>query len=271
MPAAIIATVNRKGGVGKTSATFHLGGYFASIGRRVLLVDCDPQHSLSAGIFGPTEADTIPADRTIAAVFEDEPSPEQVIAATGFEGLSIVPGSDDLTRHNLPDPEQAGLLQFALRDFLQGVADDYDVVLIDNPPNVQLCTWASLAAAEFALCVSQPEDYGSQGAAAVCRAVEQAQQVNRRLHLAGFLLNMVNARLSIHMAYEAMLRQVYGVTVFAARLPYATQFKEAVSLRKPLSIAKPRCAAAKAVASAGDELMARIDSLRACDALPKVA
>src|SRR4051794_7434655 len=89
---AIVSTANLKGGVGKTSCTMHIGGELARAGRRVLLVDNDPQASLTAGIFGPEEPARIDPAYTLAAVHAgDEPLPEAVIRATPFAGLDLAP------------------------------------------------------------------------------------------------------------------------------------------------------------------------------------
>src|SRR5690348_12110493 len=106
MGAPIIALCNLKGGVGKTSTTFHLGGTLAKEGFRVLLLDADPQASLTQGFFGPDLMRTLPRHATIAALFGDglAPGPDDLIRPTEFPGLSIVPGSGHLTRHNVPEP-----------------------------------------------------------------------------------------------------------------------------------------------------------------------
>src|SRR5438270_5218794 len=113
--------LNRKGGVGKTSSVFHLAGSFAGLFKqRVLVCDLDPQASLSQGYFGPVFVEALPKGRTVAALFDDayDPRPEDLVHATGFENVSIVPASNDLTDHNTPRPEGAGGYQASLRDFL---------------------------------------------------------------------------------------------------------------------------------------------------------
>src|SRR3954471_7494957 len=106
MPAPIIALCNLKGGVGKTSTTFHLGGTLAKEGRRVLLVDADPQASLTQGFIGPDAARALPTRTTIAGLFGDGliPEPVELIVTTGFPGLALVPGSSALARFNVPEP-----------------------------------------------------------------------------------------------------------------------------------------------------------------------
>src|SRR5450759_1134695 len=101
---AIVSTANLKGGVGKTSCTFHIGGELARAGRRVLLVDNDPQASLTAGVFGPDEPARLDPAGTLAAVHAGhEPLPEAVIRATPFAGLDLAPGSPHAGSFNIPD------------------------------------------------------------------------------------------------------------------------------------------------------------------------
>src|SRR5262249_26649613 len=131
--------LNRKGGVGKTSSVFHLAGHFARRGRKVLVCDLDPQASLSQGFFGPAYVESLPKESTVAALFDDglDPTTEDVIHKSPFENLWIAPATNDLTEYNTPSPEAAST-QEALRDFLAEVQEDFDTVLIDCPPNLQL-------------------------------------------------------------------------------------------------------------------------------------
>src|SRR3954449_5241276 len=120
--------LNRKGGVGKTSSVFHLAGSFAGLlGKRVLVCDLDPQASLSQGYFGPVFVESLPKERTVAALFDDsfDPAPEDLVYPTGFENISIVPASNELTDHNTPRPEESRY-QDALRDFLDEVMGNFD-------------------------------------------------------------------------------------------------------------------------------------------------
>lgn len=259
--APIIALCNLKGGVGKTSTTFHLGGTLARDGRRVLLVDADPQASLTQGFFGPDAMRGLPRHATIAALFGDglSPGPDELIRPTGFPNLDIVPGSGHLTRHNVPEPWLADPDdQRALATFAAEARGRFDVLLIDCPPNLHLCAWSALVAADHLVVPLQAEDFGSQGIAAILDCVEAVRRgPNPGLDLAGYLLTMFNPRLGIHKAYEAMLRQLYGDDVFTTTVPIGADFKEAVAVRKPIASYKPRGASAKSIGALAEELLAR--------------
>ena len=256
-----VTLLNQKGGVGKTSSCFHLSVALAKTGRRVLLIDNDPQASLTQGFFGPDATRAIPPDRTIAAVYEpgSAPLPEALIRPTGVAGVAMIAGSEIATTFNkLPDaawPER----QAGIRTLLADLADDYDLVLIDCPPNLHLCSWAALVASNWIVIPVQAEDFGSQGLGPVLRAIQAVKLGdNPRLAVAGFLLTMFDRRLAVHLTYEAMLRQLYEGRVFTAAVPRAKDFVEAVAARKPVGAYKPRSAAAKAMVDVAGELLARV-------------
>jgi chromosome partitioning protein len=256
----IVSFLNRKGGVGKTSTVFHLAGSFAGVlGKRVLLCDLDPQASLSQGYFGPVFVESLPKGKTVAALFDDsfDPSPDDLVYPTGFENISIVPASNDLTDHNTPRPEESRY-QDSLRDFLEEAKVDFDVVLIDCPPNLQLCSWAALLASDFVVVPVIPEDFSSQGLVYVQQAIDRALFAgNPKLRLLGYMLTIYEKRIGIHGAYDKLLRGQYRDLVLENVMPLNTAFKEAVSRRRPIFIDKPKSAAATATNALCRELLDR--------------
>jgi chromosome partitioning protein len=261
-----VSFLNRKGGVGKTSSVFHLAGAFASLGRRVLLCDLDPQASLSQGCFGPEFVERLPKGATVAALFDDkyDPDPAEIIRQTGFSNVAIVPANNDLTDHNTPRPEEAGECENALRDFLAEVRDEFDVVLADCPPNLQLCSWVALCGTEFAAVPVVPEDFSSQGLIYVQQAIDLAMtRRNPKLRLLGYVLTMYNQRLGIHRAYEKLLREQYGDLVFPSVFPLSTAFKEAVARRRPVTEDKSKSVAAEATIAISREIIERAPVYRA--------
>ena len=262
----VVAMLNRKGGVGKSSCCLHLGGSFARAGKRVLLVDMDPQASLSQGLFGPQATEALDRRDTVVALFDDrcDPDPVRIIRPTPFDRLSIASGSNALERFNVPEPEAAGEYQRVLRTFLREAAPAFDVILIDCPPNLHLCSWNALLAADWVMVPLQAEDYGAQGITHVQRAIDAAlAKYNPTLRLLGYLVSMFQKRLGVHMAYDHQLRQLYAGDVFAEFVPNAKDFKEAVAARMPLSAYKPRCASAKAMDAIAAEMVARAGRLSA--------
>jgi chromosome partitioning protein len=251
--------LNRKGGVGKTSSVFHLGGMFADRGYRTLLVDMDPQASLSS-MLGVKAALALGKKDTVAGLFDPQfdPAPKEIIRATGWANLDLAPCCSDLNDYNLPRPETYPEWQAVLGHFLQEVRSAYDIILIDCPPNLNLASWNALMASHFVVIPLQCEDYGAQGIVHALQFVEQAKRHgNPKLTLLGFLLTMV-ARLSIHRAYQQEIRKLYGKDVLNGKVPYLTAFKEAISYGQYVNRYAPDSDAAKAINKVADEVLARV-------------
>jgi chromosome partitioning protein len=258
-----IAFLNKKGGVGKTSTVHHLGGTLARRGLKVLVVDADPQASLTQGLLGPEEAEALDPRETIAAVLDENAptDPKALVRPTPFAGLHLLAGSEGAERFNEPDPWTTGDRQFALRDALAEAGEGFDLVLVDCPPHVSLWAWSTLVAAQGVVVPLQAEDYGAQGLKAIRRVIARARaEANPGLMLIGYLVTMYHKTLAVHVTYESYLRQLHGADVFEATIPHSTDFKVAVTVRKPIVEHKPRSAAAKAVAALADEFLARLDA-----------
>lgn len=257
---AVITLLNQKGGVGKTSTCHHLAGTLAQIGRRVLLIDNDPQSSLTQGLWGPAVARALDPSETLAAVYSGDVFPEQVVRPSGVGGVDLVAGSRVVNDWNLPRPSEAPYeAQTCLRSFLSSVRDSYDLVLIDCPPNLCLCSWAALVASDALIVPLQAEDYGAQGIMDVQDSVALVTAgPNPDLRLLGYLITMFNPRKTVHKMYEQRLRELYGSDVFAAVIPHAADYPEAIAYRKPVAMYKPRGAASKAVRALADEMTARM-------------
>lgn len=255
----ILCFINQKGGCGKSSCCFHLAGAFAESGLDVLLVDADPQGSLSQGFFGSSAIEGLEPEETLTALFDDTldwPSLDTLSVPTSFEGISLIPANQTLAPYNTPSPEQAGLKQQVLRCSL-GVTQAFDVVLIDCPPNLYLCSWNAMVAADFVVVPVPPEDFGTQGLRLVSQAVENARCLNATLNLLGYVVTRYDSRLLVHQAYEERLRSRHGDLVLATVIPEASAFKVALTCRQPVGLHTPRSKAAKSIRTLGEEIMRR--------------
>ncbi len=262
--AVVISPINRKGGVGKSSSVFHLSGYFAAKGLKVLCIDNEPQHSLSKGFFGADVADSFNPSSTTAALFDPtiEALPQKLIRKTKFTNIDIVCGSDALDRFNCPPDQTSFESQMVIRNFVDRVKGRYDMVLIDNPPNLQLCTYSSLAASNFTYCITMPQEYDVQGLVPVQKAIDTIlRTTNPTLRLAGYVLNMVKAKRSLHKTYETLLRRTYGTKVFSTTVPDWNYFAESLTARQPISFYRPSSNDAKVIGSLATELIERINDL----------
>jgi chromosome partitioning protein len=260
---AVVTLLNQKGGVGKSTTTFHLGGTLAKMGRRVLLVDNDPQASLTQGAIGGDAALALSPEASLAAIYSGEPvRPEDLIVALPFPGLHLLPNTEHSARFNLAEPHALPWSdQVALVEMMGALAPCYDVVLVDCPPNLYLATWAALAASDSLIIPVQPEDYGIQGLASVERSINLVRAtVNPRLAMLGVVVSMYGARKVVHQTYDELLRATYGDAVFATRIPHAVDLPEATMNHTPLPWYKPRSATAKALAALASEVLERIDA-----------
>ena len=237
MQQSIISIINQKGGCAKSSTCFHMAGHFAKSGFRVLLIDADPQGSLSQAFFGPAAVESTPKEATLAAAFDSEvfvDSIDDLAMKTAFEGIEIVPANLHLAKFNVPEPLETGMRQFALSTLVES-ANSFDIVLIDCPPNLYQCSWNALLASDFVAIPLNADDFGVQGFRAVQQAIESAQQFNPELKLLGQFLTKFDRRVGIHREFETTLRRVYGNQVFATVIQEASAFKMAVAARKPVA------------------------------------
>jgi chromosome partitioning protein len=258
---AVVTLLNQKGGCGKTSSVFHISAALAQSGRRVLLLDNDPQASLTQGFLGPAATVAIDPSETMAAVYAGEAIAERVVRPTGVPGVALVAGTRPLDDYNLNHPERAPwAVQTALRDFLAEASDAYDIALIDCAPTLLLPSWAALVAADGVVVPLQAEDFGAQGIIDVLRSIHDVQRgPNPGLAVLGLLLTMFNSRLSVHRDFAEGIRAAHGASVFDVMVPLATDYKEAIVARRPVGIYKPRSAAARAMVELAEELIQRLD------------
>jgi chromosome partitioning protein len=250
----------------------HLAGTLARRGLRVLVVDADPQASLSQGLLGPEVAEDLDPRETIAALFDESGlvAPEGLVRPTPFAGVSLLPGHEAADGFNEPKPWDSGMRQYVLRDALAELGGSFDLTLIDCPPHVQLWAWSAMVAAQGVVVPLQAEDYGAQGLKAIRRTIDHVRaEANPGLALVGYLVTMFNKALSVHTTYESYLRELHGDDAFHTVVPLAKDFKEAVTLRKPVVEYKPRSAASKAIAALADEFLGRLDARLGAAAEPR--
>ena len=262
--AVVISPVNRKGGVGKSSSVYHLSGYFASQGLRVLCIDNEPQHSLTNGFLGREASESLNSRVTTAALFDPKLKPDinELIIPTAFTHISLVAGSNALDQFNGPPASEPVATQLVVKRFVDQIRDRFDVVLIDNPPNLQMCSYSSLAASNFTYCITMPQEFDVQGVVPVQQAIDTVlRTTNPSLRFAGYVLNMVKEKRALHRAYEDLLRNTYGHKVFDVTLPDWNDYAEALTVRKPISHFRPSSLAAKRFADLARELIDRVSDL----------
>lgn len=253
-----ICFINQKGGCGKSSSCFHLAGTLARKNHRVVVIDMDPQGSLSQGYFGSSMIENLPPRETVAAVFDDETVFQlpDLLIPTAVANIMVLRANQHLAKHNIPAPEQTGLKQFLLRSVMDELAA-FDFILIDCPPNLYLCSWNALLASDFVIIPVPPEDFATQGLRTVHQAIKHAKALNPRLRLLGQLVIRLDSRLLIHRSYEKKLREVYGDDVLATVIPELSAYKVALACRQPVAFHSPGSRAAFLMDMLADEIIER--------------
>jgi chromosome partitioning protein len=257
-----IAVLNRKGGVGKTSTVYHVGGALALAGHRTLTLDLDPQASLTQGHWGPDLTAELDPRSTVAALFAGPwgGCDSLLLTPTALPALWLVRGSGSLEGLTQGDARAAPAeIQGTVRSFLESHRRGFACCLIDCPPHLGLCSWCALLAADAVLCPVNPEDFGAQGISAVNAAVSRARGAgNRRLAGPNFVVSRVDGRRAGHRRFEATLRERYGAAVLDATLPNLADFADAITELAPVGRYAPKSRAAAAAKSVAEELVARL-------------
>jgi len=222
-------------------------------------VDADPQGSLSQGFFGSTFVESLPIQETLAALFDESQffSENNLIRPTAFENISVAVTNQHLAQFNIPSPEQTGMQQFVLRDFLEAQVA-FDIILIDCPPNLYRCSWTAMIAADFVLIPVPPEDFGTQGLRAVHQAIDNVRVLNPNLRRLGHLVTRCDRRLLVHRSYEARLRELYSEMVLDTVIPEASAFKVSLACRKPVELYSAKTQAAKLTRQLAREILDRV-------------
>ncbi|MFJ3958455.1 ParA family protein [Arthrobacter sp. NPDC090010] len=231
-PARIIAMVNQKGGVGKTTSTINLAAALAEFGRRVLLVDFDPQGALSAG-FGtnPHELDV-----TVYNVLMDRKvDVRDAIQPTGVEGVDLLPANIDLSAAEVQLVNEVAREQ-VLASALRKVEDDYDVVLIDCQPSLGLLTVNALTAAHGVIIPLICEFFALRAVALLVETIEKVQdRLNPRLTVDGVLATMYDARTLHSREVINRLVEAFGDKVFETVIKRTIKFADATVAAEPIT------------------------------------
>ena len=254
-PARVIAMVNQKGGVGKTTSTINLAAALAEFGRRVLVVDFDPQGALSAGLgINPHELDL-----TVYNVLMDRKVDiRDAIHKTGVENLDLLPANIDLSAAEVQLVNEVAREQ-VLDRALKKVEDDYDVVLIDCQPSLGLLTVNALTAAQWVMIPLECEYFSLRGVALLQDTVRKIQErTNPDLQLLGVLATMFDR--TVH-AREVLARVVeaFGDRVFHTVITRTVKFPETSVAGVPITVYAPTSAPAEAYRQLAREVLARID------------
>jgi chromosome partitioning protein len=256
-PGRVIAMCNQKGGVGKTTTTINLAAALAEYGRRVLIVDFDPQGAASVGVgVSPHEL-----DRTVYNVLmERETDVRDIIRPTATENLDLLPANIDLSAAEVQLVGEVAR-ESVLSRSLRPVLDDYDVILVDCQPSLGLLTVNALTAAHGVLIPLECEFFALRGVALLIETIEKVRdRLNPRLQVDGILATMYDSRTLHAREVVARVHEAFGDTLLQTVIGRTVKFPDATVAAEPITTYAPTHSGAHAYRQLARELVARGDA-----------
>jgi chromosome partitioning protein len=253
-PARIVAVCNQKGGVGKTTTTISLGAALAEVGRRVLLVDFDPQGALSVGLgFQPHELDAtvynLLMERGLAA--------RDVLFKTNVDGMDLLPSNIDLSGAEVQLVHEVGR-EFVLGRVLEPVLADYDVIMIDCQPSLGLLTVNALACADGVIVPLECEYFALRGVALLMETIDKvSSRLSPKLALDGLLATMYDSRTLHTREVLAGVVKGFGDKVYHTVINRTVRFPDASVAGEPITTFDSMSAGANSYRELAKEVLAR--------------
>jgi chromosome partitioning protein len=253
MKKRIITIANQKGGVGKTDLAVNLSAYLASFGKKILLIDMDPQANSTdyLGKFNPQYS-------TTDLLLNSDISLKEVIQKTQVENLYLVPSSRSLAKAEVQLTHEIGM-QFKLKRKLNK-CEGYDFIFIDTPPSLGLLTINALTASTHVLIPILVHYFPLSGVVQLLNTINAVKkEINPKLQICGFVLTMFDKRNNLSFEIEKEVRETFKDKVFQTYIPINIRLAEAPSYHKPIMLYKPSSRGAKAYEKLAKEFLKRME------------
>jgi chromosome partitioning protein len=256
-PAKVLAVVNQKGGVGKTTTAINLAASLALLGHPILLIDCDPQANTTGGLGLRRQKPDEPQRLSIYDILLGPTTIPEAILPTEVPNLMIVPGSKNLTGANI-ELVAVERREFRLRDAIEAVRNRFTFIMLDCPPALDLLTLNALTAADGLLVPLQAEYFALEGISELINTLDRvAQAFNPELALEGVLLTMYDDRTNLAQQVTQNLRDFFGDKLLRTTIPRNIRLAEAPSHGLPVALYDPRSRGAEAYAELAREILER--------------
>lgn len=249
----IISFSNQKGGVGKTTTAINIAAYTALSGRKVLLVDFDPQSNATSG-FG-FEKNKL--ENTCYDILMEACEPKDAILPTAIENLSMIPCNIDLAAAEV-DLVNMVARESTLARVLSPIKNDFDYIFVDCPPSLGLITLNALVASDSVIIPIQSEFFALEGLSQLMNTIKIVKQrLNASLRINGVILTMYDTRTIMSKQVTAEIHRYFGSTVYSTRVPRNIKLVESPSFGVPIVLHAPKCSGAAAYQALTKEFLER--------------
>ena len=248
----ILSISNQKGGVGKSTTAINLSACLGEIGKKVLVIDMDPQGNTTSGL-GIDKDD--PEIYTVYDMLVDECTVSDCILETGYDNLSIIASNSNLAgaEIELLDNEDR---EYTLRNHIQSIKDDFDYIIIDCPPSLSILTINAMCASSGIIVPIQCEYYALEGLTQILNTINLVKErLNSEIKIEGVVFTMFDARNNLSSDVVANVKENLDINVFDTIIPRNVRLAEAPSFGLPINLYDPRSTGAEAYRNLADEVI----------------